>query len=948
MLVHVLEIMTGSSTTVTMLDEYRSPRSSSTLDAMRLLDHRSFLIVSSIIVTWSGLSCGGHRSAGVNAPTAGSVSDGEAPPLGRLPSDLRPRSYSLTLELNPARERFSGAVEIKVQLERPRSTIWIHGRDLDVQEVTVQPQGGERLAATWEQVAPSGVAAIRVAEPVPAGEAVIRIAYETSYNQQLSGIYRVEVGGQWYVFSQFEPIDARLAFPCFDEPSFKARFDTTLIVPNEHVAISNTGQLDQESLPDGTKRVRFRTSEPLPTYLLAFAVGPFDVVEGPTIAPNGVRSRALPFRGIATRGRGPDLAYAMEHTGRLLQALEEYFGTPFPFDKLDVIAVPDFGAGAMENAGAITFRESLLLLDPQSASEGQRRAFVGVTTHELSHSWFGDLVTLDWWDDLWLNEAMATWLTGKIVAETNPEFHMDLQRLRGVHWAMSNDELANARQIRQPIESTHDIHNAFDAITYHKGAAVLAMIERWLGPTIFRQGVRGYIERHRWGTTTADDFVTALSTAAGRDVGGPLRSFLLQPGVPLVEVSLDCEEGRRQLLLHQSRYLPVGSEGDREATWSIPLCVRYGSDDDARESCTVLDEEEGRLELEGERCPEWVMPNDGAAGYYRWSLPGRAMVDLVEQGALSPSERLSTAENLIASYRSADRPIAEVLAAFPALAADEHRLVATSPMPVVRYARDWLVDDSERPAVERFARDLYAQRAQGMSWDAGSNEDGEALLLRQQVLEFMSLVGRDAEIRRAAVERAHQLIGFGGDGQLRRSALAPELVGVALTVAVEEDDGEFLDALLSHLDGLEDASLRSQILVAAGSTRDPLLAERVRELVWDERLRSNEVLLPIVGLLYSRETREATWSWLEENFDRLATRIPQNAVGRVPRLGSVFCSDERAEQIEAFFAPRVQELEGAPRNLRLTLEQVHLCAALVRAQHDSARAFFAQYAQQNP
>jgi alanyl aminopeptidase len=342
------------------------------------------------------------------------------------------------------------------------------------------------------------------------------------------------VGGDDYVFTQFQPIAARRAFPGFDEPSFKAPFELTLTVPHGHVAVGNSPALSEEKDPSGRRRIRFAPTPPLPTYLVAWAVGPFDVVEAP-LPPSAEREHSLPLRGLAPRGRGPELRFALDHTGPLLESLERYFASPYPFAKLDVIAVPDFGAGAMENVGAFTFRDSLLLIDPDRAPEWQRRSFANVMAHELAHSWFGNLVTMPWWDDLWLNESFATWM------------------LQQVHSAMNADSLDSARSIRQPIASDHDIANAFDGITYSKGAGVLAMFERWLGEESFRAGIRRHVEEHRFGSADADDLLQALSAASGRDVSGPFQGFLTRPGVPFLRTREVCDSAGSRLVVEQSR-----------------------------------------------------------------------------------------------------------------------------------------------------------------------------------------------------------------------------------------------------------------------------------------------------------------------------------------------------------------------------------------------------------
>ncbi|MDQ3034648.1 MAG: M1 family metallopeptidase, partial [Myxococcota bacterium] len=612
----------------------------------------------------------------------------DAPPEGPLPAGVTPQHYRVALEVVPSRERFSGEVEIRARLDQSMHRIWMHGAQMDVSDASIAVTNDEDgsvtvIPARWEPSEREGIAALRAERAVGPGDVVIRIAFSAPFDRQLKGLYRVDVGDDRYAFTQFEATSARYAFPSFDEPRFKTPYDLELTVPESDVAIANTTAIETTPVEGGLKRVRFATTLPLPTYLVAVAVGPLDVVEAPPLPPTSVRHRPLPLRGVAARGRGPELAYALEHTPELLAALEEYFGTEYPYDKLDIIAVPDFASGAMENAGAVTFRESLLLLGAD-APEDQRRAFTGVMAHELAHQWFGNLVTMPWWDDIWLNEAFATWMAAKIVAETNPEMNAQLGQLAGVHRAMGQDSLASARQIRQPIESDHDIRNAFDGITYQKGGGVLSMFEQWIGEDAFREGIRVYLRQHRFGTATSEDLLSALSEAAGRDVTSPFRTFLEQPGVPLIEARLNCEGGTARVEIAQSRYTPVGSDAPRDRTWSVPVCITHPTRGTATATtCELVTAPSAEIALpEAQGCPAWVMPNAGARGYYRWSLPPEQMRALLQRGwaRLSPLERASVANDLRAVFASAVMPGGEVLAVLPPIANDPTRVVANDPM----------------------------------------------------------------------------------------------------------------------------------------------------------------------------------------------------------------------------------------------------------------------------
>ncbi len=863
-------------------------------------------------------------------------------PRGRLPDGLRPLHYDLELLIDPSLERFDGWARIELELNRPADTLWLHGRDLEVHTIRVTPAGGEQaLPGRWEQLSEDGVAAVRLPQPVGPGRADLLLGWSAPFGRTLAGLYRVDVGADAYAFTQFEAIDARRAFPGFDEPAFKTPFDVTLNVPPGAIAIANTPLLAVQELPEA-RRVRFEPTPPLPTYLLAWAVGPLDVVDAPALPPEGPRSRPVPFRGVAARGRGGELAYALRHTPALLVELERYFGSGYPYPKLDVIAVPDFDAGAMENVGAITFREWLLLLDARTAPEEQRRGFTYVMAHELAHQWFGNLVTMEWWDDLWLNEAFATWLGYRSVRGVHPEQKPELSLLEAVQGAMDADGLTSARSIRQPIASNHDIHNAFDAITYSKGAGVLGMFERWLGAETFRRGIRAYIAAHRQGSARTSDLLAALSAASGRDVAAPFETFLTQPGVPFLEVRTLCEDAA--IGLRQSRYLPVGSTGDPERRWQVPVCVRYAAGGAVREDCTLLREATGRLPLAGGACPDWVMPNAGAAGYYRFTQPAADAARLLDSGwsELTAPERLALADSLASALWAGARPAAEIYSALPQLAADPTRAVAATPLYLLRHARERLADPVTERQVERFGRELYAPVLERIGWSAAPDEGGDTRLLRQAVVAFLAFVAGDTEVHREAARRGR--LDAGLDGVRDESALDPELVEVGLAAALQAGGAPVFDALLAQVLASEDALFRVRRLAALGETDDPELGRRARELALDPRLRVNEARVTLQHQAARPESREATWQFVEANFDALVARLGKGRAGQLPALAVGFCDPAEAEAVEAFLAPRIDALEGGPRNLAAAVEEIQLCAALVEAQAPSARAFFASLA----
>ena len=612
-------------------------------------------------------------------------------PVGRLSSDVLPLHYRLELDIQPETPGFSGIVEIDVDIRSPSKVIYLHGNDLAVTSATLTGVDSVMRTATYEQIDATGVVRLTFADKPPVGHGTLRFVYTATFGRGGEGLYRSVVGDDSYVFTQFQPIDARHMFPGFDEPGFKTPFDIVVTTASANAVIGNAPVQAEAAAGEGRKRVAFATTLPLPTYLIALAVGPLDVVEAPPLPANAVRKHPLPLRGVATRGKGPKLRYALDNTASIVSYLENYFGVAFPYPKLDLIASPDFGGG-MENAGAIIYGDPRLLIADDASFE-QRRGFGGIHAHELAHQWFGDLVTPKWWDDIWLNESFANWMGFKAGNAWQPSLRFDIVPALQTPAAMELDSRIAARQIRQPVTRNLDIGSAFDGITYLKGGAVLGMFENWLGEERFRAGIRTHMQRFPHGVADVEDFMASLAKGSKRpDLVPAFRSFIDQPGVPLVTTTLECDAEGAVLNVSQSRYLPVGSRGDPQRTWQLPLCVRYGTATGVSKDCALLASPVTRMPLKTANCPTFVMPNADGAGYYRFALDDAGWRALQANfGQLNELEALLAADSLSAAYQADRLPTETWLAAVTTLAASAYPSVVMAPgMNLVRM-RDYLV-----------------------------------------------------------------------------------------------------------------------------------------------------------------------------------------------------------------------------------------------------------------
>ena len=866
----------------------------------------------------------------VGATLSAGVCAEEAVPTGKLPGDATPLAYTLKLKVDPREERFAGEVRIRIRLAKSTDHVWLHGQDLDVHKVNLVDAAGRSHTAVYSGL-DSGVAKVGFDGTLPAQTIELVFDYAAPFNAKLEGLYKVKVGDDSYAVTQMEAVSARNAFPGFDEPRFKTPFDIVLTVPHDQIAVANTLPKHEETSADGKwKTIVYATTQPLPTYLVALAVGPWDVVDAPPIPANSVRKHPLPLRAIGPRGTAAQLHWILAETPAIVQYLEEYTDFAYPFDKLDLLGASDFAAGAMENAGLIVFRDALLRIDAHTPASLYRSSF-DVTAHEIAHQWFGDLVTVPWWDDIWLNEAFATWAQGKITVAVKPEYHGDLGRQRGTFGAMADDSLLSARRIRQPITERGDIENAFDGITYEKGAAVLRMFEEWLGEDAFRRGMREYLKRHAFGSGSSHDLVATLAEVSGK--GETLRramnGFLDQPGIPLVHAQLSCSQGKATLDLRQSRYLPFGVMAAGNPAWDVPVCTRFGRKSGTASECFLLDQPQKSFVVSG-GCADWYLPNANAAGYYRFSMSEADLHALAGVVAtLAPPEQMIYADAIGSAFQRGDVSPAVVLAALPVLANSDQPQVATALLARVVWMREHVANDVTRPVLDAYANRLYEPRLQQLGFRQREGDDMATTQMRVDLANFLALRTRDPAARKALDAQGRAALGLDGGGKVDLARADPDLLGTALKVTVQEAGNPAFDAVVAELKVNHETRDRYALLAALGATRDARLGERARDYALTPDVPVGELRFVYQANIEEPENRAAFWQWFQAHYEALRSRLPPFVQGYLPLLvDNGRCSDAEASEVETFFAPRIGELIGGQRNLAQALEGVRQCAAL--------------------
>ncbi|MDP9037258.1 MAG: M1 family metallopeptidase [Myxococcota bacterium] len=882
-----------------------------------------------------------HDSSARAAEHDAFVGAAPAPPPtrddGRLPNTASPRHYTLSLDIDPSRTRFSGSVEIEVDVPQPTWHLVLHGRDLRVSRATARVGQTEMTASMTTRLAHGGVVpeelVLRFPEPLPAGSAVLALTYDAPFAPGLAGLYRVEQDGRSYAYSQFEATDARRAFPCFDEPGFKTPYDVTIAAPRGDIVLTNAPESAREDGPGEKVTHHFRSSPPLPTYLVAFAIGDFDIAEG--------QREPFPIRVITTKGGGRtgQTALALEAAAALVPRLADYFGAPYPYEKLDLVAVPDFAAGAMENPGLVTFRDVLLLLDATQATTAARRSQAEVIAHELAHQWFGDLVTLEWWDDLWLNEAFATWAESKIVDAWRPSFGATFAQIAGVQRVMDVDALESARAVREPVRSTSEAEEAFDGITYEKGAAILRMLESWLGQDTFRRGVQRYVHEHAWKNARAEDLFQALEYVSTQKVGRMASGFLDRPGVPNVIVSWSCGAvGGTRLDIHASEWRalsdrrgPGAAGGGVDApSWTIPVCVN--SDVEKNKSCFMLGAEPIARDL-GAKCPAWLNPNADAAGYYRFLLDASRLRTLARalpgpsqnsDRTLSPIERLALLANAWAAVRQgalAPPPLADLLRSFDL---ESNRFVVEQIASILYGIDASLVDDADRPAFERYVGARMGGHKNALGWQpaAGVSEEDSRALERRTVLTAMGELANDPgtldEAERFAVR------------WLKDPASVPaDIAATAVPLASLQAGYARLYELRAAATDATTVERRVLAIRAMGMFQDPAILRSALDLTLTDELKISEVRYLLGSAIGHRSSRPTVFAWEREKWDQLRARL-SGASGRslLVDVAGGLCTAAEVEEATAFFGEATRGMEGVKRRLDQALEQARLCVTL--------------------
>jgi aminopeptidase N len=831
----------------------------------------------------------------------------------RLPTTVTPTHYDLTFTVDINRARFEGTTVIQVDVAEPTTRIVVNAAELTFREVTVgRGDSAQKATVTLDDAVEQ--ATLTVPRRLERGSTEIAIHYGGVLNDQLRGFYLSKGKNRSYAVTQFESTDARRAFPCFDEPRYKATFAVTVIAERGDRVISNGKTLSDVGGPVPTRHtVKFATTPKMSSYLVAIAVGDFQCTEG---AADGV-----PIRVCATPDKKSLTQLALTSAQEILHFYDSYYAIKYPFEKLDIVAVPDFAAGAMENTAAIFYRETDLLAETKGASVRTRKTIASVLAHEMAHQWFGDLVTMAWWDDIWLNEGFATWMANKPLAALHPEWNMAVDEEVETQQALTLDGLRATRPIHNDVTTPAEIDEAFDAIAYQKGAAVLRMIESYVGADTFRKGINAYLQAHAYGNATSEDFWKAIASTAQKPIERVLPTFVSQSGAPVLVVSdMRCENNTTHATLRQDRFTAeTGARSDER--WSIPVCTKPANGPANAGVCSVVSEPQQRIEI-ARGCPAWVFANAGAEGYYRTEYPPatlRAMSPDVETQLTGP-ERLSLVSDEWSMVRAGRHSIADYLSLTAGFGRERVDGVLADVTARLSFIHDDLTDASSRPRFEAFVRTLLHPTLTDLGFNPAATDTDERRTLRATVVDALGTTANDPDV----VAQARQAL----DRSLTGSApLDPTLADAIVTTAASHGDERLFNALVAAADRARSPEEQYRSLNALADFRDSALIDRGLARVLSPDVRSQDAAIYLGRFFDNPAARNQAWSFMTAHWKELESKaLVFGGDVRLVLAAGNFCDTRSRDEVKAFFT--AHPLPAAARALAQSLERIDGCVAL--------------------
>lgn len=847
-------------------------------------------------------------------------------PFERLPTNVAPKNYALTLQPNLTEFTFTGKEVIDVEVCQATDKVTMNCLDISIQSANFTSGGSTLKTSDINYNKEEETVTISFPSLLPLGNGQLFIDFTGELNDKLKGFYRSKYTGtdgneKYCAVTQFEPTDARRAFPCWDEPALKATFDITLVVPKDRVALSNMNVIEESSVAEDASltMVKYAQTPIMSTYLLAFVVGEFDFVEGKD--SDGVNIKVYTPKGKSIQGQ-----FALEVAQKTLPFYKNYFKIRYPLPKMDLIAIPDFAAGAMENWGLVTYRETALLVDPENSSSAAKQWVALVVGHEIAHQWFGNLITMEWWTHLWLNEGFASWIEYLCVDHCFPEWDIWTQFVTSDYSrALDLDALANSHPIEVPVGHPGEIDEIFDAISYSKGASVIRMLHEFVGEKAFREGLAYHLDKFKYSNATTEDLWASLEHVSSKPVGAVMETWTKQMGFPVLSVSAEQKADSREVTISQDKFFADGvSQGSYH--WQVPVSVSSSENPKETIASTLLDQKSCTLTLNGVKPDQWIKLNPGQVGFYRVQYSS-AMLELllpaIRDNSLPPRDRLGLQSDLFALCRAGLVSGPDVLKVVEAFSKETNFTVWSDLISNIGGIGVILQYCDCYPNFKAFCIELYQPIGNKLGWDPVEGEGHLDALLRGLVIGRLGTYGHEATVAEARKRFEAHCNG--------EATIPADLRSAVYSTVLKNGDASSLEAMVKLFKKADLHEEKVRLMRTMGTVTQPELIKKVLDFSLSDEVRSQDTVFVIAGVTGSVQGRELAWKFVQDNWDELYNRYEGGFLlsRLIKSTTENFVTEQSAKDVEEFFSKR--SVPAAERTIQQSLENIRLnCTWLSR------------------